>query len=53
VVDVVILGEVYRRYRSALSGTGPYLVEGVVELNAEKGEPYIRAERVAGLNVKN
>jgi DNA polymerase III subunit alpha len=46
VVEVVILGEVYRRHRPALSGPGPYLVEGVVELDQEKGEPFIRAEWV-------
>lgn len=49
VVEVVILGEAYRRCRAALSGPGPYLVEGVVELDEEKGEPYIRAERIEAL----
>jgi DNA polymerase-3 subunit alpha len=49
VVEVVIFGEVYRRSRAALSGPGPYLVEGVVELDEEKGEPYIRAERIVSL----
>jgi DNA polymerase-3 subunit alpha len=49
VVEVVILGEIYRRHRPALSRPGPYLVEGVVELDEEKGEPFIRAERVEGL----
>ena len=44
-LDVVILGEVYRRYRSALSGPGPYVLEGVVEFDQEKGEPFIRLER--------
>ena len=51
VVDVVILGEVYRRNRPALSGPGPYLVEGVVELDEEKGEPFIRAERLEVLGI--
>jgi DNA polymerase III subunit alpha len=51
VMEVVIFGEVYRRCRAALSGPGPYLVEGVVELDEEKGEPYIRAERVERLQV--
>lgn len=45
-LDVVILGEVYRRNRSALSGSGPYVLEGVVEFDPEKGEPFIRLERV-------
>jgi DNA-directed DNA polymerase III PolC len=45
-LDVVILGEVYRRNRSALSGPGPYVLEGVVEFDQEKGEPFIRLERL-------
>jgi DNA-directed DNA polymerase III PolC len=49
VVEVVIFGEVYRRCRAALSGPGPYLVEGVMELNEEKGEPYLRAEEVEAI----
>jgi hypothetical protein len=44
-LDVVILGEDYRRNRSALSGSGPYVLEGVVEFDQEKGEPFIRLER--------
>ncbi|OGO37005.1 MAG: hypothetical protein A2W35_08585 [Chloroflexi bacterium RBG_16_57_11] len=49
VVDVVIPGDAYRRNRAALSGPGPYLVEGVVELDPEKGELIIRAERLGRL----
>jgi len=45
-LDVVILGEVYRRYRAALSGPGPYVLEGMVEFDPEKGEPFIRLERI-------
>jgi hypothetical protein len=44
-LDVVILGEVYRRNRAALTGPGPYVLEGVVEFDQEKGEPFIRLER--------
>jgi len=45
-LDVVIFSDVYRRSRADLSGPGPYIVEGVVEFDQEKGEPFIRAERV-------
>jgi DNA polymerase III alpha subunit len=45
-LDVVILGQVYRRYRSALSGIEPLVLEGVVEFDQEKGEPFIRLERL-------
>jgi DNA-directed DNA polymerase III PolC len=45
-LDVVIFGDVYRRRRSALSTPGPFVIEGVVELDPARGEPVIRAERV-------
>jgi DNA polymerase III subunit alpha len=44
-LDVVILGDVYRRNRTALTGPGPYVLEGMVEFDQEKGEPFIRLER--------
>ncbi|HEX9028485.1 MAG TPA: hypothetical protein VF823_04860, partial [Anaerolineales bacterium] len=48
-LDVMIPAEVYRRCRAALAGSGPYLIEGTVELDAGRGEPFIRAERVWNL----
>ncbi len=45
-LDVVIFSDVYRRCREALSSRGPYVIEGVVELDQGKGEPFIRAEKV-------
>lgn len=44
-LEVVILSDVYRRHRQVLSGPGPYIVEGVVEMDPNYGEPVIRAER--------
>ena len=44
-VDVVIHADVYQRFRSAFSSTGPYLIEGEIQFDPEKGEPFIRAER--------
>jgi DNA-directed DNA polymerase III PolC len=49
VLDVVIQGEVYQRYRAAFSQPGPYVIEGTVELDAHRGEPVIRAERAWAL----
>jgi len=49
-LEVVIAGEVYRHNRKVFSGPGPYVIEGVVELDASNAEPFIRAERVWGLN---
>jgi hypothetical protein len=48
-LEVVISAEVYRRCRAALATSGPYLVEGGVELNPDSGEPFIRAERITRL----
>ncbi len=48
-LDVVITAEVYRRSKAALSTAGPYVVEGQVELDRQRGEPFIRAERIWAL----
>jgi DNA polymerase-3 subunit alpha len=48
-LDVVITAEVYRRSKAALSTPGPYVVEGRVELDNQRGEPFIRAERILAL----
>ena len=45
-LDVVITAEVYQQTRAALSTGGPYVVEGRVELDNQRGEPFIRAERI-------
>jgi DNA polymerase III subunit alpha len=48
-LDVVISDGVYRRSRAALAEQVPYLVEGVVELDPESSEPFIRTERISRL----
>lgn len=48
-LDVIIFADVHRRHRAALSTHGPYVVEGIVELNPDSSEPVIRAERIWGL----
>ncbi len=45
-LDVVITAEVYRRSKSALATGGPYVVEGLVNLDTQRGEPFIRAEKI-------
>jgi len=46
VIEVVISSEVYRLHKKELSGSGPYIVEGTVELDQRFGEPFMRAERL-------
>jgi DNA polymerase III alpha subunit len=48
-LDVIIPGEVYQKYRGELSGPGPYLVEGMLDLNPNTSEPTVRATRLARL----
>ncbi len=48
-LDVVITSEVYRRSKAALSTAGPYVVEGKVDLDSQRGEPFIRAEKIWSL----
>jgi DNA polymerase III alpha subunit len=45
-MEVVIPPKVYRRYRKETSARNPLVVEGVVELDVETGEPFIRAGRL-------
>jgi DNA-directed DNA polymerase III PolC len=45
-LDVIIPGDVYRRDRAELSSPGPFVIEALVEFDAARGEPALRAERV-------
>jgi DNA polymerase-3 subunit alpha len=48
-LDVVISAEVYRKSKAALSTAGPYVVEGKVDLDNQRGEPFIRADKIWSL----
>ncbi len=48
-LDIVITSEVYRRSKTALSTPGPYVIEGRVDLDDQRGEPFIRADRIWSL----
>lgn len=45
-LNVMILPNIYKNYKSILSGYGPYIVEGTVVLDQEKSEPLIIAEKI-------
>mgnify|MGYP001188901404 CR=1 FL=1 len=51
-LEVIIPSDVYARSRTALRAAGPYIIEGQMEFNAERGEPYIRAEQVFNLTLE-
>jgi DNA polymerase III alpha subunit len=44
ILNVVIFPEVYNRLRREISGSGPYVVEGQVDIDQRVGEPYLRVE---------
>jgi len=48
-LDVHIPAAVYRRARSALSESGPYLITGVIEIERSTGEAVLIAERIERL----
>jgi DNA polymerase III alpha subunit len=50
-LNILISAETYRRSRTALSNPGPYIVEGVIELDKAQKEPYLRAERIENLTM--
>jgi DNA polymerase-3 subunit alpha len=46
-LDVVLFPDVYRRERDVLSSTAPVFVTGVMEMDSSRGEPFLKAEKVA------
>ncbi len=48
-LDVVVFPDAYRRSRAALSGPGPFLVEGAMVTEPSRAEPLLHAERVEKL----
>jgi DNA polymerase-3 subunit alpha len=48
-LDVVLFPDVYRRARGFIHSSDPLLVTGTVEMDAGRGEPLLRAEKVVRL----
>ncbi len=49
-LDVVLFPDAYRRAREVIHSSSPLLVTGVIEMDAERGEPFLRAEKVVRLS---
>jgi DNA polymerase III alpha subunit len=49
---VIISAEVYRRCRPTIKGSGPYIIEGVLEMDDRQSEPVLHAERVWSITPK-
>jgi len=45
-LPVIITKTVYHHHRNLLQGRGPFIVEGVVEVNAAREQPYLRLEKI-------
>ena len=49
-LDVILFPDVYRITKSFLDSNPPLLITGVMEMDKERGEPYLRAEKVASIS---
>jgi DNA polymerase III subunit alpha len=45
-LDAILFPDAYRNAKSLVSSSAPLLVSGVMEMDAERGEPYLRIEKV-------
>jgi DNA polymerase-3 subunit alpha len=45
-LDVVLFPDVYRQARAVIHSSEPLLVTGVMEMDAARSEPLLRAEKV-------
>jgi DNA-directed DNA polymerase III PolC len=48
-LDAILFPEVYRQAKSLISSTVPFLLTGMMEMDTERGEPFLRVEKVASL----
>jgi error-prone DNA polymerase len=48
-LDAVVFPDTYRRSYQALASSGPFLFTGTVEMDAGRGEPLLRAEKIEKL----
>jgi DNA polymerase-3 subunit alpha len=48
-LDAILFPDAYRAAKSLVGTSSPLLVTGVMEMDSERGEPYLRVERVAQL----
>jgi DNA polymerase III subunit alpha len=49
-LDVILFPEVYRVAKALLDSSQPFLITGVMEMDADRSEPFLRAEKVASVS---
>jgi DNA polymerase-3 subunit alpha len=48
-LDAILFPEVYRQAKSLISSTKPFFLTGIMEMDTERGEPFLRVEKVLSL----
>ena len=49
-MEVVLFPQAYRQAKDILSSSKPFLITGTVEMDTERGEPFLKVERAALIN---
>ena len=44
-LDAILFPEVYRLAKTSISSTKPFLLTGIMEIDTERGEPFLRVEK--------
>ena len=44
-LDAILFPEVYRQVKTSISSTKPFLLTGIMEMDNERGEPFLRVEK--------
>jgi len=44
-LDAILFPEVYRQAKTSISSTKPFLLTGIMEMDTERGEPFLRVEK--------
>jgi len=48
-LDAILFPQVYRAAKSIVDSNTPLLISGVMEMDTERGEPFLRAEKVIAI----
>ncbi len=49
-LDVIIFPDVYRAAKAVLDANSPLLISGIMEMDTERGVPYLKAEKLVAVN---
>jgi DNA polymerase III alpha subunit len=49
-LDIILFPAVYRMAKAMLDSNTPFLITGIMEVDTERGEPYLKAEKLISVN---